>query len=63
MAQITCILVVLGHLSYKNGPKDLVRGFFLSLDIGHISVHLPALVYFFLVHLGVPKWPQNSQKT
>jgi hypothetical protein len=33
-AQITCILIVLGHFSYKNGPNDLVRGSFSSIDIG-----------------------------
>jgi hypothetical protein len=29
-----CFLVVLNYFSYKNGPIDLVRGFFSSLDIG-----------------------------
>jgi hypothetical protein len=29
-----CFLVVSDNFSYKNGPNNLVRGLFFSLDIG-----------------------------
>ena len=35
-------LVVLDYFSYKNGPNDLVRGSFSSLDVG---------TYIYLNHL------------
>jgi hypothetical protein len=30
----TCFLEVSDHFSLKNGPNDLVKGLYLSLDIG-----------------------------
>jgi hypothetical protein len=55
-------LVVLDHFSYKNGPIDLVRGFFSSLDIGPYIPPTCGLFKPFWVHMGVPKCPKTASK-
>jgi hypothetical protein len=52
-------LVVLEYFSYKNGPNDLVRGLFLSLDSG---TYIPPTCRLLSTYLGVPKIPENSMK-
>jgi hypothetical protein len=48
-------LVVLDYFSYKNGPKDLVRGLFSNLYFGPYIQPTCGPLCTFLVHLGVPK--------
>jgi hypothetical protein len=55
-------LVVLDHFSYKNGPIDLVRGFFSSLDIGPYIPRTCGLFVPFWVQMGVPKCPKTALK-
>jgi hypothetical protein len=45
-----------------NGPDNLVRGIFLSLDIGHMSWPLANPMSTFLGPFKVPKLPQNIKK-
>jgi hypothetical protein len=55
-------LVVLDYFSYKNGPIDLVRGLFSSLDIGTCILHICRPLCTYLVQLGHAQMPQNSIK-
>jgi hypothetical protein len=53
--------VVLYYFSYKNGPNDLVRGLFSSIDV---RIHiLPACgpLSTFLGLFGRAQMPQNSK--
>jgi hypothetical protein len=52
----------LDHFSYKNGPIDLVRGFFSSQDIGPCISSTCRPLFTFLGPLGVPQMTQNSKK-
>jgi hypothetical protein len=48
--------------SYTNGPIDLVRGLFSSLDIGTHLPHLRICVYFFGSIWGCPDTPNRIKK-
>jgi hypothetical protein len=53
-------LVVSDYFSYRNGPIDLIRGVFSSLDIGtYISPTCRPCVPFW-VELGVPIYPKTA---
>jgi hypothetical protein len=56
-------LVVSDYFSYENGPIDLVRGLYSSLDIGtnNFPTCMPSST--FLVPFGGAKMPQNSIKS
>jgi hypothetical protein len=53
-------LVISDYFSYKNGPMDLVRGLFLSLDIG---TYIPPTCSTFLGSIGGAQMPQTSINT
>jgi hypothetical protein len=55
-------LVVLDHFSYKNGPLDLVRGLFSSLDIGTCMPRTCRPLCTYLGQLRHAQMPQNSMK-
>jgi hypothetical protein len=55
-------LVVLDYFSYKNGPIDLVRGLFSSLDIGLCIPPSWGPLKTFLGPFGGAQMPQNSIK-
>jgi hypothetical protein len=51
------IFLVLDHFSLKNGPNDLVRGLFLSSDIGPNILSTCGPLYIFSGNQMAPKWP------
>jgi hypothetical protein len=61
-----CFLVVLDHLSRKNGPNDLVWDLFLCLDIGSYIPPACGPLSTFLGPFGAtqmaPKWLKNRIK-
>jgi hypothetical protein len=52
--------LVLYYFSYKNGPMDLVRGLFSSLDIGTYILPTCGPLCNFLGPLRGPQMPHNS---
>jgi hypothetical protein len=64
----TCFLVASDIFSYKNGPNDLVRSLFLSLDIrpyipptcGPLNTFMGSLIRGAQI---APKWPEKHKKT
>jgi hypothetical protein len=53
-------MVVSDYFSYNNGPIDLVRGLFSSLDIGTYILSTCGPCVPFWVKLGVPKCPKTA---
>jgi hypothetical protein len=53
-------LVVLDYFTYNNGPKDLVRGLFSSLDTGTYIPPTCRPLCTFLGPFGGAQMPQNS---
>jgi hypothetical protein len=53
---------VLYYFSYKNGPIDLVRGLFSSLDVGTYIPPACRPLSTFLSLFGGAQMPQNSKK-
>jgi hypothetical protein len=58
----TYFLVVLDHFFLKNGPNGMVRGLFLSLDIGTYILPTCGPMCTFLAPFGGAQMPQNSIK-
>jgi hypothetical protein len=52
----------LDYFSYKNGPNDLVRGLFSSLDVGTYILPICRPLGTFLIPLWGAQMPQNSMK-
>ena len=60
---ISYFLVVSDYFSYKNGPIDLFRGLFLSLDIGTYIPPTCRPLSTFLGPIGGAQMPQTSINT
>jgi hypothetical protein len=56
-------MVVSDYFSYKNGPVDLVRGLFSSLNIGKTSLPTCRPLSFFFGPFWGAQMPQNSINT